>query len=118
MRHLRTRVRGTLRDATHVLELVARLHPTPALGGSPREAALELIQRHEPFDRGWYGGPIGWCEPSGDGDFFVALRCGLAAAGGLRLFAGSGLVAGSHAESEVRETALKLASFQQALSAA
>ena len=117
VQHLRTRIGGRLREATHALELVARLHPTPALGGAPRDAALRWIERREGFDRGWYGGPIGWLDASGGGDFFVALRCGLVQAGRALAYAGSGLVAGSDPDAEARETARKLRTLWEALDA-
>ncbi len=117
MQHLRTRIEGRLRGTPHALELVERLHPTPALGGAPRDAALRWIARHEGFDRGWYGGPIGWLDASGGGDFFVALRCGIVHAGRAVAYAGSGLVVGSDPDSEARETAQKLRTVWEALDA-
>jgi isochorismate synthase len=115
LQHLLTPIEGQLREPVHVLDLAARMHPTPALGGSPRAEALELIRALEGFDRGWYGGPIGWFDAQGNGEFCVALRCALLEPDALRLFAGSGLVADSRPESEARETALKLASVRGAL---
>jgi isochorismate synthase len=115
LQHLLTPIHGRLRDPVHVLDLAARLHPTPALGGAPRAQALELIRALEGFDRGWYGGPIGWFDAQGDGELCVALRCALLEPDALRLFAGSGLVAESRPESEASETALKLASVRAAL---
>ena len=115
LQHLLTPIQGRLREPIHVLDLAARVHPTPALGGSPRAQALELIGALEGFDRGWYGGPIGWFDAHGNGELCVALRCALLQPGALRLFAGSGLVAESRPESEARETALKLASVRGAL---
>jgi len=117
IQHLRTRIEGRLRGAPHALELVARLHPTPALAGAPREAALRWIERCEGFDRGWYGGPIGWLDAEGGGDFFVALRCGLVHAGRAVAYAGSGLVAGSQPDAEARETVRKLRTLWEALDA-
>jgi len=99
----------------HVLELMSRLHPTPALGGFPHAKALELIRTLEGFDRGWYAGPIGWFDGRGDGELFVALRCALATPDALRIFAGSGLVRDSDPEQEASETSLKLGSIRGAL---
>ncbi len=118
VQHLSTLIRGKLRRPTHVLELVSRLHPTPAVAGTPRERALELIRKHEHFDRGWYAGPIGFFDARGDGEFVVALRCGLFSRDEIRLFAGAGLVAGSDPEREAAETALKLRTLRGALEAA
>ncbi len=119
LQHLYTPIRGSLRSSDgqipHILELVERLHPTPALGGFPHAAALDLIRSLEGFDRGWYAGPIGWFDERGDGEFFVALRCALATPECLRLYAGSGFVGGSSAVREAAETRLKLASIRGAL---
>jgi isochorismate synthase len=106
--HLHTPIEGTLAAHASVLELVERLHPTPAVGGMPLDAALTLIRRHEGFDRGWYAGPVGWIDADGDGEFAVALRSALVRDGEARLFAGCGIVAGSDAQREYDESALKL----------
>jgi isochorismate synthase len=118
LQHLHTLIRGQLLRPTHVLELVSRLHPTPAVGGTPTSRALELIRKHEHFDRGGYAGPIGYFDASGDGEFVVALRCGLFCHDEVRLFAGAGLVAESHPESEAAETLLKFRTLRAALEAA
>ncbi|MFQ5515009.1 MAG: isochorismate synthase MenF [Myxococcota bacterium] len=118
VQHLHTPIRGRLRRPTHVLDLVSRLHPTPAVAGTPRNAALDLIRKHEPFDRGWYAGPLGWLDAAGDGDFIVALRCGVIGAGTARLFAGAGLVASSDPIRETAETTLKLNALREALESA
>jgi salicylate biosynthesis isochorismate synthase len=115
LQHLLTPIAGRLARSVHALDLVARLHPTPALGGAPREPALALIRALEGFDRGWYGGPIGWFDAHGDGEFHVALRCAWIGPEELRLYAGSGLVAESSPEDESRETAFKLASVREVL---
>ena len=115
LQHLHTPVRGTLKSPTHILDIVQALHPTPALGGTPREAALELIRAYETEDRGWYAGPIGWFDASGEGEFCVALRCGLLDRTHATLYAGSGLVAASEPDREVEETALKLNTLWSAL---
>ena len=118
VQHLHTLIRGRLRQPTHVLELVACVHPTPAIAGTPRERALELIRKHEHFDRGAYAGPIGYFDARGDGEFVVALRCGLIADDALHLFAGAGLVADSDPRSEAAETTLKLRTLREAVEAA
>jgi salicylate biosynthesis isochorismate synthase len=115
--HLQTELTARARPGLELLELVAALHPTPAVAGTPRGAALELIRKHEPFDRGWYAGPIGWVGAEG-GEFHVALRCGLLRPGELRVFAGAGLVAASDPVSEARETRLKLGALREPLEAA
>ncbi|MCZ6715090.1 MAG: isochorismate synthase [Deltaproteobacteria bacterium] len=117
VQHLSTVIRGKLTQPTHVLELVARLHPTPAVAGTPRERALELIHKHERFDRGGYAAPIGFFDVRGDGEFVVALRCGLFRHDQIQLFAGAGLVAGSDPEREAAETTLKLRTLRGALEA-
>ncbi len=117
VQHLSTVIRGRLTQPTHVLELVARLHPTPAVAGTPRERALELIHKHEHFDRGGYAAPIGFFDVRGDGEFVVALRCGLFQHDQIQLFTGAGLVAGSDPECEAAETSLKLGTLRGALEA-
>ncbi len=108
VQHLHTPVEGMLRDDLHVLDLVARLHPTPAVGGVPQQAANSLIQALEPFDRGWYAGPVGWFDSRGDGEFVVAIRSALLREQDARLYAGCGIVDGSHPEREYAESRLKL----------
>jgi isochorismate synthase len=116
--HLQTELSARARPGLDLLELVARLHPTPAVAGTPRGAALELIRKHEAFDRGWYAGPIGWLDARGAGEFHVALRCGLLRPGELRVFAGAGLVAASDPLREAAETRLKLGALREPLEAA
>jgi len=120
IQHLETPLRGQLLpDAlptTGVLELLARLHPTPAVGGLPRLAALDWIRRFEGLERGWYAGPVGFVDASGGGEFWVSLRSGLIrnpeahapAAAHARLFGGAGIVQGSVPARELAETRLKL----------
>ena len=94
-----------------MLRLVERLHPTPAVGGAPSEAALAWLERHEGLERGWYAGPVGWVDATGDGEFAVALRCALLRGREARLFAGAGIVEGSEPEPELYETRLKFRAF-------
>ena len=108
VQHLYTPVEGMLRDDLHVLDLVARLHPTPAVGGVPQQAASSLIQAYEPFDRGWYAGPVGWFDGRGDGEFVVAIRSALLRERDALLYAGCGIVEGSDPEREYAESRLKL----------
>lgn len=113
--HLRTPVRGTLTRDTHVLRLVELLHPTPAVGGLPRESALRFIEDHEKAERGWYAAPFGWVDSCGNGEFVVALRSGLLHRNKVHLYAGAGIVAGSNAGDEFVETELKLSGMLGAL---
>ena len=115
MLHLRTPIQGKLREASHVLDLVGKLHPTPAVGGVPTGAALEFITRHEPDERGWYTGPVGWFDEHGDGRFVVALRSGVVSGKRADLYAGAGVVQDSNAPSEFAETRWKLAALLGAL---
>ncbi|WP_275630486.1 chorismate-binding protein [Pseudomonas sp. 273] len=108
-------VRGRLRAGVDILDLVAALHPTPAVGGLPREAALDYIRRHEGMDRGWYAAPVGWLDAAGDAEFCVALRSALLRGDRAHLFAGCGIVAASEPQAEYRETCLKLRTMQDAL---
>ncbi len=112
VQHLHTPITGTLRATPfgalpHVLDLVEVLHPTPAVGGVPTDDAMGWIARHEPFERGWYAGPIGWFDASGDGEFAVALRGCVLASDRAYLYAGGGIVADSDPDLEYRETELK-----------
>lgn len=118
IQHLETVLRGRLRGEEDVLSLVEVLHPTPAVCGRPREAALALIREAEPFDRGWYAGPVGWFDPAGDGHFVPALRSAVGTDRSWRLFAGAGVVSGSVPDSEWRETRLKFDPALRALEAA
>jgi isochorismate synthase len=108
VQHLHTPIRGVLAGEASILELVERLHPTPAAGGLPRDAALSLIRRYEPFDRGWYAGPVGWVDGGGNGEFAVAIRSALLRGHEALLYAGCGIVAGSDPEREYAESCLKL----------
>lgn len=106
--HLHTPVQGVLASDRPVLDLVARLHPTPAAGGLPRQAALALLQSYEPFDRGWYAGPVGWIDGWGGGEFVVAIRSALLREDEALLYVGCGIVDGSDPEREYQESRLKL----------
>jgi isochorismate synthase len=115
--HLRTRFQGLLKEPMHVLDLVARLHPTPAVGGTPRRSALAWLRNHENADRGFYAGPFGVFDRAGNGEFVVALRSGLVNATQAHLFAGAGIVRGSRIQSELTETRWKLGALLAALGA-
>lgn len=115
--HLYTPFEGHVAPGTHVLDLVAAIHPTPAVGGWPRSEAIAAINRLEQLDRGWYSGPIGWIDFSGDGEFAVALRAGLVNSTGAVLFAGAGILAGSVPAGELAETETKLRPLRDALGA-
>ncbi len=116
LQHLRTLLRGRLQSGASLFDLAARLHPTPAVGGMPREAAARIIAEVETFDRGWYAGPLGWADARGDGELVVALRSALLTPGQpARLFAGCGVVARSDPEHEFAESDLKLRAIRSAL---
>jgi menaquinone-specific isochorismate synthase len=95
--------------------VVAELHPTAAVGGTPRDRALALIAELEGMDRGRYAAPVGWIDAAGDGEWGIALRCAELAGARARLFAGVGVVAASLPEDELEETRLKLLAMQAAL---
>jgi isochorismate synthase len=115
LHHLYTPFNGNVRDGVTILDVVQRIHPTPAVGGAPRFEALEAIDRLEAMDRGWYAGPIGWLDFAGNGEFAVALRSGLINEEEALLFAGAGIVAGSDPARELAETDLKLRPLREAL---
>lgn len=122
--HLATDVEGELAHGEFALELVRALHPTAAVAGTPTPAALDVIRRLEPFDRGRYAGPVGWVDAHGDGEWAIALRCAqfdLPPAGAeastiaLTAHAGAGIVAGSDPETELLETRVKFRPIVDAL---
>lgn len=115
IQHLLTPVHGTLANGNGILPVIQALHPTPALGGTPRGVALPLIEQSEPLPRGWYGAPIGWLAPNGDGEFAVAIRSAVANQTHIRLYAGVGVVADSDPDKEWRETELKFQPILKAL---
>jgi menaquinone-specific isochorismate synthase len=115
MSHVGTRLEGPAVPGTTVTDILAGLHPTAAVAGTPTKAAVDLIREMEPKSRGRYAGPVGWLNTSGEGVFAIALRCGQVEDGHMTLFAGGGLVEGSEEEPELAETELKLAPMLTAL---
>lgn len=118
IQHLATEVAGRALPGVDVLELVRRLHPTPAVCGWPREAARRAIAAIERFDRGWYAGPVGWLDGRGDGEFAVALRSALVRLDRAWLFAGNGIMGDSEPEAELAEVQLKFRPLTEALGGA
>ena len=112
--HLATDIHARL-GAAHLLDLVAALHPTAAVCGTPRDAAMRLIEELEDTERGRYSGPVGWVDTAGDGEFAIALRCGLASGTRLRLFAGAGIMPDSDPDLELTETEAKMRPLLDAL---
>jgi salicylate biosynthesis isochorismate synthase/menaquinone-specific isochorismate synthase len=108
IQHLATPIRAQLREPVSVIELAGALHPTPAVGGEPLEAAGPLIPALEGLDRGWYAGPVGWVDEHEDGEFCVALRCALLDGTVARCYAGVGVVRDSDPAAELAETEVKL----------
>lgn len=115
VQHLRTSIQGTLSDGSSIFDLVQRLHPTPAVGGLPRESALAWLDDNEHLDRGWYAGPVGWISDTGDGEFVVAIRSVLMAPDRASAFAGCGLVSSSNPADEWEESQVKLQTVQRGL---
>ncbi len=125
--HLATDVAGEIADHASSLDLVAALHPTAAVAGTPTDAAIELIRTLEPFDRGRYAGPVGWVDGDGDGEWAIALRCAQIGSGPVRGYAsfsdtvpvvahaGAGIVAASDPETELLETRVKFRPIVDAL---
>ena len=112
--HLHTEVRANLCDDYSLLDVVGRLHPTPAVGGTPRGRALEFIREKEQLDRGWYAAPVGWIDRN-RGEFAVALRSGIIEADKFALYAGCGIVGDSDPEEELAESILKLEPMRLAI---
>jgi len=116
LQHLGTRVRGTLISADRsALGLAAAVHPTAAVGGTPTEAAVELIRELESMDRERYAGPVGWVDADGNGEWGIALRCAQLGGNRARLVAGCGIVAGSDPAAELAETITKFRPMRTAL---
>ncbi len=114
LRHLVTRFQGVLAPGITDGAILERLHPTAAVGGDPRAAALDAIAELENFDRGWYAAPVGWLARDA-AEFAVAIRSAHCAGDRLTLFAGAGIVPGSDPAGEWEENERKLAPFLKAL---
>jgi menaquinone-specific isochorismate synthase len=116
--HLATDVRGKLKPATSLLDVIAKLHPTAAVAGTPRDLAIELIEELEPYDRGGYAGPVGWVSADGSGELAIALRGGIIETSAdqvvVRAIAGCGIVAESDPQAELAETELKFRAVRYA----
>ena len=106
--HLSTRIRGELQDPqTNALQLACCIHPTPAVCGTPRDAAHALIRRIEPYDRGLFTGIVGWMDAQGNGEWVVTIRCGVLHDKWLQIYAGAGIVDASDPQSEWNEVQTK-----------
>ena len=115
LHHLQTSLQGRCSDDTALFDLAAALHPTPAVAGYPRRAALSRLRQWGDHQRGWYSGFVGWIDRDGNGDLTVLLRCALLDGDRAHLFAGCGIVADSDPAAELAETDLKLAALRNAL---
>jgi menaquinone-specific isochorismate synthase len=114
--HLGTQIRGTLAAGgdggpMNALELLALIHPTPAVAGTPVDLALDYLAKAEELDRDRYAGAVGWIDGTGDGEWHLGIRCAIVSERTARLFAGVGIVADSDPSSELAETQLKLQAF-------
>lgn len=107
IQHLNTPITADVSEDAHVLDVAEALHPTPAVGGLPPDAALDVIRETESFDRGWYAAPVGWFDADGEGTFAVGLRSAVAADRTVTMFAGNGIVADSDPGEEYDEVQLK-----------
>jgi menaquinone-specific isochorismate synthase len=115
VQHLGTWVYGTLSAERSALALVAAVHPTAAVGGTPTDAAVEVIRELECMDRERYAGPVGWIDADGNGEWGIALRCAQLGGNRAHLFAGGGIVAGSDPAAELAETESKFRPMRNAL---
>jgi isochorismate synthase len=108
VQHLSTEIEADLAEDIGILDVIEAAHPTPAVGGVERDAAIAYINDVEEIDRGWYTGGVGWINGAGEGAICIALRCGLIRGDTTHLYAGAGIVADSQPDAELRETRLKL----------
>ena len=115
VQHLFTPIEAELPKDVHILDIIQNLHPTSAVGGSPREAACSQISQYESFVRGPYAGPVGWFDAKGDGEFVVGIRSGILKGQSLRLYSGAGIVEGSKPQDEKLETDLKFKAMRAVL---
>ncbi len=115
VQHLYTPITATIKKGVSRTEVLKTLHPTPAVGGFPKDKAVKFIREHEDFKRGWYAAPIGWINAHGNGEFIVAIRSGLIKNDEVRFFAGCGIVGDSDPEKEWEETNLKFIPMLSAL---
>ena len=114
--HLATDVRGKLKPGVSLLDVIAELHPTAAVAGTPRLKAQQLIAELEPYDRAGYAGPVGWLSSDGSGELAIALRGGVIEKDQIRAFAGCGIVEESDPQAELDETELKFRAVRHAFS--
>jgi menaquinone-specific isochorismate synthase len=114
VQHLYNRFSGTLKPQVTDRDLLQALHPTPAMGGFPREKALAFLEKRECFDRGWYAAPLGWISPD-RADFVVGIRSALVLGNDLHVFAGGGIVQGSIPQQEWEELEHKISPFKKAI---
>lgn len=115
IQHLHTPIQTTLPHHLHPMEIVAALHPTPAVAGMPRQTACEQILHYEQFDRSLYAAPLGWVDTHGNAEFIVGIRSALLDGNRARLYAGAGIVAGSDPDREFAEVKLKLQALLRGL---
>lgn len=115
LQHLHTAIEGNVKDGINLLDVAARLHPTPAVAGTPTDAACQWLRQNEAFGRGWYSGVAGWLDVAGNGELSVILRCALLEGHRAELYAGAGVVKGSEPAQELSETELKFDSMLEAL---
>lgn len=115
VQHLWSPIHGRVRPGTTFLNLAAKLHPTPAVGGTPRAQAVTRLEQLEDGQRGWYTGALGWMDKVGNGELTVVLRCALLRHNIADLFAGAGIVGDSDPQAELAETEWKLRTMLDAL---
>lgn len=115
IQHLWTPIQAIVPKNVHPLQIVAHLHPTPAVAGESRDSAMKAIRRYESFERGLYAAPLGWVDASGNCEFIVGIRSALINGNRARLYAGAGIVAGSDPDKELAEIQLKFQALLKAL---
>lgn len=115
IQHLWTPLTAVVPSNVHPLQIIAHLHPTPAVAGESRDIAMQQIRRYENFERGLYAAPLGWVDTKGNCEFIVGIRSALINGNRARLYAGAGIVAGSDPDKELAEIQLKFQALLKAL---
>ena len=115
MTHLKTEITSTLKKEINPFDIIYKLHPTPAVAGSPKNITIKEIHNIEQHNRGWYSGPIGWIDLEYNAEFKVAIRSGISNQGKIHIYAGCGITEDSDPQTEYNESEMKFNSILSVL---